>query len=104
MTARIKKGDSVIVVAGKEKNKKGKVLKFVSDNKRVIIEGVNLISKHAKPSQQSPNGGIVKKEGSINLTNVMLFCANCQKGVRVGSKAVQDDKVRTCRACGEEIK
>ncbi|WP_303862293.1 50S ribosomal protein L24 [Alkalibaculum bacchi] len=98
----VKKDDIVMVNAGKSKGVKGKVLAVYPKENRVVVEGVNIITKHMKPSQQSPQGGIVKKEGKIHASNVLLYCEKCQKGVRVGKKFLEDgSKVRYCKKCGE---
>ena len=89
---KIKSGDTVNVITGTSKNSEGKVLQIIKDKDRVIVEGVNLVSKHTKPSAQSPQGGIVKKEASIHISNVMLV----EEGVavRVGYKVDGDTKTR----------
>ena len=98
----IKKGDTVIVIAGKDKGKKGKVLQAMPAGSRVIVEGVNVIKKHTRPTQKMPQGGIVEKEAAVHVSNVMPFCAKCGKGVRVSKKELTDGKkVRNCYQCGE---
>ena len=89
---KIKSGDTVKVIAGTSKNSEGKVLQIIKDKDRVVVEGVNLVSKHTKPSAQNPQGGIVKKEASIHISNVMLV----EEGVavRVGYKVDGDTKTR----------
>ncbi|MDD2671504.1 MAG: 50S ribosomal protein L24 [Syntrophales bacterium] len=98
---KIKKGDMVKVVAGKEKGKTGKVMRVLSERDRVIVERLNFIKKHARPDAKS-KGGIIEKEGSIHISNVRLFCQKCNDGVRVGNRILEDGKkVRTCRKCNE---
>ena len=98
-TSKIKKGDQVIVIAGKNKGSQGKV-KSVKDGK-VLVEGVNNITKHAKPSQANPNGGIVKMEAPIDISNVMYLSKG--KPSRIGFKIEGDKKVRVAKATGEVI-
>jgi large subunit ribosomal protein L24 len=101
---RIKKGDTVVVLAGKNKGKQGQVLRIANKKGRVFVERVNMIKKHQKPTQQSSQGGIVEKEASINASNVAPVCPKCKKGVRIGFKRHDDGKkVRVCRKCGEEL-
>ena len=99
----IRKGDTVIVKAGKERNKTGKVISVIEGGKRVLIEKLNIVKKNSKPTQGSPQGGIIEKEAPIAYSNVMLFCAHCNKGVRTGSKFVKDKKVRYCKKCEKNI-
>jgi large subunit ribosomal protein L24 len=102
-TGRIKKGDTVVILGGKSQGKQGKVMKVIHKKDRVLVERVNLIKKHQKPTQTS-QGGIVEKEASIHASNVALFCPKCKKGVRIGFKFHDDGaKVRVCRRCGEEL-
>jgi large subunit ribosomal protein L24 len=97
----IKKGDTVKVIAGREKDKSGKVLKVIRDKNRVVIEKLNLRKKHQRPDAKG-KGGIVEKEGSIQVSNVMLVCNKCNVGVKVGYKILEDGKkVRICRKCQE---
>jgi large subunit ribosomal protein L24 len=102
-SAKIKKGDAIVVLAGKNAGKRGKVIKMIAKKDRVLVERVNMIKKHQKPAKNS-QGGIVEKEAGINISNVALFCTKCNKGVRIGHK-VHDDgvKVRVCKSCGEEL-
>ncbi|QTE23957.1 50S ribosomal protein L24 [Polaribacter cellanae] len=89
---KIKSGDTVKVIAGDHKGSEGKVLQIIKDKDRVLVEGVNLVSKHTKPSAQSPQGGIVKKEASLHISNVMLVEDGA--AVRVGYKVDGDTKIR----------
>lgn len=102
-TGRIRKGDTVVVLAGKSKGKQGQVLRIIHKKDRLLVERVNIIKKHQKPTQNS-QGGIVDKEASLHKSNVALVCPKCKKGVRIGFKAHEDgSKVRVCRSCGEEL-
>ncbi|SHH45509.1 large subunit ribosomal protein L24 [Tepidibacter thalassicus DSM 15285] len=101
---RVKKGDTVVVIAGKDKGKKGKVLKVFPKTQRVIVEGVNMVTKHQKPNAKVQQGGIIHQEAAIHISNVMPFDAKAGKGVRVGFKVLEDGtKVRISRKTGEEI-
>ena len=98
----IKKGDVVFVNAGNDKGKTGKVLEVLRDKDRVIVEGVNMVSKHTKPNSQNPQGGIVKQEAGIHISNVQLMESSA-KPVKVGYKTVDGKKVRYAKKSGEEI-
>ena len=100
---RIRKGDQVIVITGKYKGQKGEVLRVAED--RVVVQNINLMKRHTKPNPQiNQPGGIVEREASIHISNVMLFNANSNKGERVGFKSLDDGrKVRTYRAGGEVV-
>ncbi len=101
---RIKKGDTVVVVTGKDKGKKGKILTAIPKQNRVIVEGVNMLTKHKKPAGQMQPGGIIHQEGPIDVSNVMLYCNKDKAGVKVGYKVLNDgDKVRICKKCGEVL-
>ena len=100
-TMKIKKGDTVKVIAGKDNNAEGKVLSVDVKNNKVLGEGVNMITKHAKPSQANPNGGIVQKEAPIDISNVMLVVKG--KATRVGFKMENGKKVRFAKSTGEVI-
>jgi large subunit ribosomal protein L24 len=100
----VRKGDTVVVIAGKDRGKSGKVLQVSRENFRVRVEKINIIKRHTKPNQQNRQGGILEREAPIHLSNVMLYCAACQKPVRVGSKAMADGtRTRICKKCGQPI-
>ena len=99
----IKKNDTVIVLSGKDKGVKGKVLVAMPAENKVIVEKVNVATCHTKPRRQGETGGIVKKETPIRACKVALFCNKCDKGVRVGYKVEDGKKTRICRKCGAEI-
>ncbi len=100
----VKKGDMVVVIAGKDKGKKGKVLTAIPKKDRVIVEGVNMLTKHKKPSQKVQQGGIIHQEGSIDVSNVMHYCSKDKKAVRIGHKVLENgEKVRVCKKCGEVL-
>ena len=99
----IKKGDTVYVNAGNDKGKTGKVLEVLRDKDRVLVEGVNMVSKHTKPNPKNPQGGIVKQEAGIHISNVNLV-DNAGKPTRIAHKEVDGKKVRIAKTTGEEIK
>ena len=101
---KIKKNDQVMVISGKDKNKKGKVLVADPKNGKVIVEGVNMATKHKKPRSQTQTGGIIKQEIAINASKVMLVCPKCSAATRVGYKILDDGtKVRYCKKCSETL-
>jgi len=100
----VKRDDKVMVIAGREKGKIGKVLRVFPEKQRVIIEKVNMVKRHARPSPTTGQGGIIEKEAPIHVSNVMIMCDKCMKPVRVGRKVLEDGrKVRYCKKCGEII-
>ena len=101
----IKKDDTVIVLSGQDKGKTGKVLKMLVDKDRAIVEGVNIVSKSAKPSAKHPQGGIIKQEASIHISNLSLIDPKSGKATRIAIKKTDDGKkVRIAKKSGEEIK
>lgn len=103
MKMNIRKGDKVEVITGKDKGKQGVVLQGVPQTQRVVVEGVNMVKKAMRPTQQNPQGGIVTKEAAIHVSNVMLVCPSCGKPTRVSNKRVDGKKVRVCKKCGADI-
>jgi large subunit ribosomal protein L24 len=100
----VKKGDSVLVITGKDAGKKGKVLAVEPQKSRVYVEGVNIVKRHTKPTQASPQGGIKEKEAAIASSNVMLVCPKCSKPTRIGKKIMPNGAyARQCKHCGEVI-
>lgn len=101
---KVRSGDQVLVIAGKDKGKKGKIARVIPDARRVVVEGVNLVKKHRRPTQKAMQGGIMEEEAPIHVSNVMVICRACGKPTRVGHKFLEDGrKVRSCRKCGEVI-
>ena len=100
----IKKGDTVYVNAGNDKGKTGKVLTVIPAKDRVIVEGVNVVSKHTKPNAAHPQGGIIKQEAGVHISNLQLIDPSTNKHTRVGYKFVDGKKVRYAKKSGEEIK
>ena len=102
--AHVRKGDTVMVVAGKERGKRGKVLRVLREKGRVVIEHINMIKKHQRPTQKLRQGGIIEREGAIHLSNVMLVDPQTDKPTRVGVRALADGrKARVARRSGEFI-
>lgn len=101
---RIKKGDLVRIIAGKDAGKEGKVLKNNIDKGTILVEKVNMITKSERPSQKNPQGGLVKKEAAFNASNAMLVCPFCGDATRVGRAFLDNGKkVRVCKKCSEVI-
>ena len=102
MALALRKDDPVMVITGKERGKTGKILKILSEKNRALVEKLNMVKKHARPTKANPQGGVIQKEASIHLSNLMYHCSKCSKGVRVGVKILGDGKkVRSCKKCGE---
>ncbi len=99
----VKKGDKVAVLAGKDRGKKGKVLRVLSEKGRVIVEGVNIMKRHSRPTQANPQGSILEKEGSIHASNVRLICPACNQPTGYGVKELEKGKVRVCKKCRQDI-
>jgi large subunit ribosomal protein L24 len=101
---QIRKNDSVMVIAGKERGKTGKVLRVLTDRNAVIVERTNLVKRHTKPRGPQQPGGIVEKEAAIQASNIMIMCDKCNAPVRVGHKDLSDGtKIRICRRCQEAL-
>ncbi len=99
---KIKKGDLVEVISGKDRGKRGKVLRVIPRENKVIVEGVNIVKRHQRPVPQLREGGIIEREAPIYACKVMVVCPSCDKRTRVGYKFVEDGKkVRYCKKCGE---
>jgi large subunit ribosomal protein L24 len=103
----VKKGDTVFVIAGNYKGKTGKVLHVITDKNRLIVEGVNIMKRHSRPTQSNPKGGIISRETSIHRSNVKPYCSSCNSPTRVSHKVIEEKghkaKVRVCRLCGAEL-
>jgi large subunit ribosomal protein L24 len=101
---KIKKDDKVIVIAGKEKGKIGAVLKVDSEKERLIVEKVNMVKRHARPSTKAPQGGVIEKEAPLHTSNVMIVCNKCTEPTRIGQRILEDgSKLRVCKKCGESM-
>lgn len=104
MRARIKKNDTVMVIAGRERGKTGKVLRVLPAKERVLIERLNLVKRHQKPRGPQSPSGIVEKEAPIHLSNIMIMCDKCNAPVRMGKRVLEDGhSVRVCRRCGDQL-
>lgn len=100
----VKRDDTVVVIAGKDKGKKGKILVAIPKKERVVVQNVNMCTKHQKPKGQGQPGGRIHQEGAIHVSNVMLVCSKCDKPTRVGHLVKEDgSKVRVCKQCGKQI-
>lgn len=98
----IKKNDSVLVISGKEKGKSGRVLTVYPSKGSLLVEKINMIKRHMKPSRKYTQGGIIEKEAPIHISNIMMICPKCNKPTRIGSTALQSGKkVRVCKKCRE---
>jgi len=103
-SVHVRKGDTVAVITGRERGKRGKVLRVSPEKGRVLIEHVNMVKKHQRPTQKLRQGGIIEREGAMALSNVLLVCSRCDKASRTGIKLLADGrKVRMCKRCGEAV-
>jgi large subunit ribosomal protein L24 len=101
---KIRKNDTVVVVAGRDSGKKGKVRFAYPKDERLIVEGINFVKKHARPTGQTKQTGIIEREASIHVSDVRLLCSRCNRPTRVGFRFLEDGrKVRICRLCREVI-
>ncbi len=101
---KVAKNDTVLVMAGDDKGKTGRVLKVLPAQRRLLIEGVNFIKRHSRPTQSNPKGGIVQKEAPINVSKVMVVCPKCNVPTKIGKKRLEDGRsVRQCKQCQEII-
>jgi large subunit ribosomal protein L24 len=104
MSMRVRRGDTVMVRAGKERGRRGKVLRVLPAASRILVEHINMTKKHQRPTPKLRQGGIIEREGTIALSNVMVVCARCDRPTRVGLQVLADGrKVRICRRCRESI-
>ena len=103
MALNVKKGDNVLVIAGKDKGKSGKVLVAMPADNSVVVAGVNIIAKHKKPRSAQDKGGIIKKEGKIDASNVQVICPTCGKATRINNVMVDGKKIRQCKKCSANL-
>jgi large subunit ribosomal protein L24 len=102
--SHIRKDDFVEVITGRDKGKRGKVLRVHRDEGRLVVEKVHMIKRHTRPSRLTQQGGIIEREGKIHMSNVMVVCTRCDRPVRVGKKILENGKkVRICRKCGDVV-
>ena len=99
----VKKGDTVQVITGKDKGQTGKVISVMPKEGKVVVEKVNMVSRHVKARKQGDESGIIQKEAPLYASKVMLFCPKCNRGVRSGRKVEGDKKIRVCKRCGAQI-
>lgn len=100
----LRKNDLVMVIAGKEKGKTGRILRMLTKKDRAIVEKVNFVKRHQRPTSQQSQGGIIEKEGPLDLSNLTLVCETCNSPSRIGKKVLEDGKkARYCKKCGEMI-
>jgi len=100
---KIRKDDTVLIISGKDKGKKGKVLKAFPKKRKVLVEGVNIRKKHIRPRREGEKGQIVEIPTPIDVSNVKLICPKCKKATRVGYKIMEQKKYRICKKCGDQI-
>ena len=103
MAMNVKKGDTVVVLSGKDKGKKGKVQRTVPSEAKVVVEGINMVTCHTKPRRQGEEGGIVRREAALYASKVQVVCPKCGKPTRVGHKVEGGKKTRVCKKCGAEL-
>lgn len=104
MAQKIKKGDTVQVISGKDQGKRGEVIQVTPKDKKIIVRGINVVKRHQRPTGKMRQGGIIEKEAPLYWSKVMLVCPSCDKATRVGFKFLDDGaKVRYCKKCGEII-
>lgn len=100
----MKKGDQIKVIAGKERGKTGKILRVIPKKKSVVVEKINMVKRHSRPTAKARQGGIIEKEAPLHISNVIVICSKCNASVKVGRKLLEDGKrVRYCKKCGELI-
>lgn len=99
----VKKGDTVVVLSGKDKGKQGKIISALPKKDQVIVEDVNKVKRHSKPSLKTPQGGIISKEMPLNVCKVQLVCPACNKPTRIAHKFLDGKNLRLCKHCGEVI-
>jgi len=100
---KIKKDDIVLIISGKDRGKKGKVLRAFPKERKILVEGVNIVKKHQRPRRSGEKGQIVQLPKPIDVSNVKLICSKCGKATRVGYKIISDKKFRICKKCQQEI-
>lgn len=101
---KVRRDDRVVIIAGKDRGKKGRVLSAQPEKDRIVVEGVNMVKKAKRPTQREPQGGFAEQESSLSVSNVMLVCPSCSAATRVGYRFESDgSKVRVCKKCGAEV-
>ncbi len=100
---KIKKGDNILVISGKDKGRTGKILKSLPRELKILVDGINLKKKHVRPKREGEKGQVVSLPAPMNISNVKLICPKCGKAVRVGYKVEKDNKQRICKKCKQAI-
>jgi large subunit ribosomal protein L24 len=100
---KFKKGDEVIMICGRDRGKKGRILKVIAKNGRVVVEGLNLVKKHRRPKKQGEKGEMILLPRAVDVSNVALRCSRCDRPVKIGFRLAGDKKIRVCRKCQEPI-
>ena len=100
---KLKKGDTVLIISGKDRGRKGKVLKAFPKEQKILVENINLKKKHVRPKREEEKGQIVQIPAPIHVSNVKLICSKCGKATRIGYKIAENRKYRMCKKCGAEI-
>lgn len=101
---KVKKGDNVMIIAGKDRGKSGKILNVFLGKNRIVVDGFNLVKKRIKPKKQGEKGQTASMPAPLNVSNVMIICKNCGRNTRIGYKILENkNKIRICKKCGEEI-
>lgn len=100
---KIKKGDTVKMLSGKDKNKSGKIIKVQPYLERVVVEGLNTVKRHMRPKKQGEQGQVIDKPRAVAVAKVMLVCGKCKKATRIGFKIEGENKIRTCKKCGAQV-
>lgn len=103
MSMNIKKGDTIVVLSGKDRGKQGKVVGTVPSQKKVVVEGINMVTCHVKPRRQGEQGGVIEREAAIASCKVQVVCPKCGKGTRVAHKVEDGKSVRVCKHCGAAL-
>lgn len=104
MKFKLNKGDFVVVIQGKDRGKKGRVIQVLPDKEKVLVEGINFVKRHSRPKAIDKQGGIIQMERPVDISNVMCFCMKCSKPTRIKNKVLKDgSKVRYCYKCNENI-
>jgi large subunit ribosomal protein L24 len=100
----VKKDDTVAILSGKDKGKTGRVLRVLPEKGRVVVENINMVKRHTRPTQQNNEGGILEKESTLDISNVQLVCSSCNTAARTGMRTLDDgNKVRFCKKCNEIV-
>jgi len=100
---KVKKGDNVLIIAGKDKGRTAKIIKSFPKDLKILVEGINLKKKHVRPKKEGENGQVVSIPAAMDISNVKVVCPKCGKATRVGYKVEKDQKVRICKKCNQEI-